>query len=328
MRRVKLSYLFLFVLLVNACGPLPMPFRKEAEGTRNDLIAHGLPPVVAVNAVNGTSIPMAKLLAQAVADELSRREVIAYTGDSGKSTHVLDGWVEGARDLNQKTTPSHIVWALTKRDGELIYTFQYEFTASSLEWDYGSPQIIREIGSGTASALAEQLVGSGDPAETMSAQKTGVWVQPVIDAPGDGNFSLTRAMSYALGDTGLAVAKTPGDAEFQLKSRVRIDSPVSEKQQVQIDWILVDDQGEEIGRASQKNIVQAGTFDGRWGQTAVMIAGAAAGSVRDIVNRERNRRLKALSGGMLKPIQPLQKDLPPSLPPPSLTPDSGVPGSQ
>lgn len=328
MGRVKLRSVLFLLALISACGPLPMPFQKDSQGTRTDLTYRNLPPVIAVNAVNGTSIPMAKLLAQSVADELSRREVIAYTGDKGKSTHVLDGWIEGARNPNQKTSPTHIVWALTKRDGALVSTFQYEFEATSLEWDYGSPQIIREIGEGTARELAEQLVGNGDPAETGIPQKNGVWVQPVIDAPGDGNFSLTRAMSYALGDAGLVISKTPGEAEFQLKAVIRIDSPVSGKQEVQIDWILLSDQSLEIGRASQKNIVQAGTFDERWGQTAVMIAGAAAGSVRDIVNRERNRRLNGIRSGLAAPKKQPENEPVPSLPPPTLTPDSGISGTK
>ncbi len=324
MGRYEHRLILLIVLLITACGPLPMPFRKDSQGTRNDLIFQQLPPVVAVNAVNGTSIPMAKLLAQAVAEELSRREVIAYTGDKGKSTHVLDGWVENAQDQFQKTAPSYILWALTKRDGELVSTFKYEFRASALDWDYGSPRIIREIGEGTAVQMAQLLVGSSDPAEQRVDQKTGVWVVPIVDAPGDGNFSLTRAMSYALGDTGIKITKTAEDAEFRLRAQVHVDSPISEKQQVKIDWILVDQQKQEIGRASQKNTVQAGTFDGRWGQTAVMIAGAAAGSIRDIVNRERNRRKNAGHEGLLRGIKPLDIDLNPTLPPPTLTPDLGA----
>lgn len=316
------------ILLVTACGPLPMPFTKDSSGNRTDLVYQSLPPVVAVNAVNGTSIPMAKLLAQAVADELAGREVIAYTGDKGSSTHVLDGWVEGASEQSPNATPSHITWALTKRDGELISTFKYEFKASSLDWDYGSPRLIGEIGEGSALLLAELLVGPTDPAEQSITQKSGIWLRPVIDAPGDGNFSLTRAMGYALGDKGIKIVKVPAEAEFQLKAQVRIDSPVSDKQQVNIDWIVSDNDDQEIGRAAQKNTVPAGTFNGRWGQTAVMIAAAAAGSVRDIVNRERNRRLNTQSGGLLPPFKKLEIRETPTLPPPTLTPDSGASGTK
>lgn len=303
-----------------------MPFTKDAQTTRKDLIYKKLPPVVAVNAVNGTSIPMAKLLAESVAEELSGKEVIAYSGDKGSSTHILDGWVEDTRDtINaiQNPVPSHIIWALTKRSGELVHTFKQPFHASSLDWDYGSPRVIREIGEGTALQVAEVLVGSIDPAEQSVVDKKGIWVEPVIDAPGDGNFSLTRAMAYALGDVGLEVAKKPAEAAFNLRARVRVDSPVSDEQQVQIDWIVSDLDGKEIGRASQSNTVPAGTFNGRWGQMASMISVAAAGSVRDIVAQEVNRRLTPESRGLSNPFTTPEIKEPPRLPPPSLTPDPG-----
>lgn len=322
MNRYNLKFLIVFIAMaLGACGPLPQPFTKSSSGSRTDLIQHRLPPVVAVNAINGASIPMAKLLASAVADELTKREVIAYSGDKGSSTHVLDGWVENPEDRKSKSAPTYIEWALTKRTGELISTFKYTFKAASLDWDYGSPQIIREIGEGTASLLALQLAGPEDTAEQAVAQKTGLWIRPITGTPGDGDFSLTRAIVYALGDTGMLIAKKRGDAEFGLKAHVRIDSPKSSKQQVEIDWIVMGDDDLEIGRATQKNMVPAGTFKGRWGQVAVMIAAAAARSVRDIVNRERNRRLNQGTHVPAPRFKQGQKDQKIALPPPSLTPE-------
>lgn len=266
---------------------------------------------------------MAKLLARSVADELSRRELIAYSGDKGSSTHVLDGWVESPAERAENEPPSHILWALTTRSGELVLTFQYEFTATRLDWDFGSSQIIREIGEGTAAEISAHLVGPLDRAEQIAEKKSGIWIRPVMDAPGDGNFSLARAINYALGDIGFEIVETQSEAAFRLKAEVRIDSHVSDEQQVKIDWIVSDEEGAEIGRATQKNTVPAGTFNGRWGQTAVMIATAAAGSIRDIVNREQNRQLEQGSQGLLPRFNPAIVDEVPTLPPPTLTPDLG-----
>ncbi len=314
------------LLMVGACGPLPMPFTKDAQTTRSDLIYKNLPPVVAVNAVNGTSIPMAKLLAESVAEELSSKEVIAYSGDKGASTHILDGWVENINDTDnaiRNPVPRHILWALTKRNGELVHSFKQTFQASSLDWDYGSPRVIREIGEGTALQVGEILVGDIVPAEQSVASNGGVWMTPVIDAPGDGNYSLTRAMGYALSDVGVEVVRKPEEATFNLRAQVRVDSPVSDEQQVQIDWIVSDRDGEEIGRASQSNSVPAGTFNGRWGQMAAMISVAAAGSVRDIIAQEQNRRLTPESRGLSNPFSTPEIKEAPRLPPPSLSPDPG-----
>ncbi len=316
-------FVLLAVVSVCACGPLPRPFEKASATSRTDLIHKPLPPVIAVNAVNGASIPMEKLLARSVADELSRRELIAYPGDKGSSTHVLDGWIESPAERGDNEPPSHILWALTTRAGELVHTFKYEFKATPLDWDFGSSQIIREIGEGTAVVIAEHLVGPQEIAEQSLNMKSGIWIRPVIDAPGDGNFSLVRAINYALADAGLEIVKEPSEAAFLLKAEVRVDSHDSDKQAVKIDWIVSGRENAEIGRATQENTVPAGTFDGRWGQTAVMIATAAAGSIREIVNREQNRRLEPENQGLLPRLNPAVIDETPTLPPPTLTPDPG-----
>ena len=145
--------------------------------------------------------------------------------------------------------------------------------------------------------------------------------RPFAGTPGDGDFSLTRAITYALADAGVGIVKKPSDAEFGLKAQVRIDSPKSNKQQVEINWIVIGDDDLEIGRATQKNIVPAGTFNVRWGQVAVMIAAAAAGSVRDILNRERNQSLDQGIQVLIPRFNQDQKDQNMALPPPSLTPE-------
>ena len=119
----------------------------------------------------------------------------------------------------------------------------------------------------------------------------------------------------------MGIVKKRGDAEFGLKAHVRIDSPKSNKQQVEINWIVIGDDDLEIGRATQKNIVPAGTFNVRWGQVAVMIAAAAAGSVRDILNRERNQSLDQGIQVLIPRFNQDQKDQNMALPPPSLTPE-------
>jgi hypothetical protein len=322
MNRYNIKFLIVSIIMaIGACGPLPQPFTKSSSGSRADLILHRLPPVVAVNAINGASIPMAKLLVRAVADELTKREVIAYSGDKGSSTHVLNGRVEPPPNRKSKSSPTYIEWALTKRTGELITTFRYMFKATPLDWDYGSPEIIHEIGQGTANILALELSGPVDAAEQAVAHKTGLWIRPVAGTPGDGDFSLTRAITYALADAGVGIVKKRSDAEFGLKAQVRIDSPKSNKQQVEINWIVIGDDDLEIGRATQKNIVPAGTFNVRWGQVAVMIAAAAAGSVRDILNRERNQSLDQGIQVLIPRFNQDQKDQNIALPPPSLTPE-------
>lgn len=319
MRLYKSKILIVLITVtLCSCGPLPKPFTKDSSGNRGDLIQKHSSPVVVVNAIHGASTPMAKLLVASVTDELMKHEIIAYAGRTASGTHVLDGWVESPDDRKLKSSPNYIEWALTNSTGKLIATFRYAFKATPMDWEYGSEQIIREIGEGTATFLARELAGPVDTAELPVMQKNGLWVWPVIGTPGDGDFSLTRAISDELAKAGMIITKTYTDAEFGLKAHVRIDPPKLGKQKVEIDWVVSGNADKEIGRATQKNTVPVGTFEGRWGQMAVMIAAAAANSVIDIVNIERNRRLNPISKFSFPRLMPNKKDEKLELPLPSL----------
>jgi hypothetical protein len=319
MRLYKYKFLIMIIAVSSwSCGPLPQPFTKYSSSSRIDLIEHSLSPVVAVNAINGASTPMARLLARSVIDELLKHEIMAHSDGTGSITHVLDGWVESPEDRSLKSAPSYIEWTLAKPTGELTATFRYSFKATPMDWEYGSPQIIRDIGKGTASFVAQKIAVPVDAAEQPVTQKTGLWVRPIKGTPGDGNFSLTRAISYALSNHGIIIIKKRAEAEFELKAQVRIDSPKLGKQQVEIDWVVFRNEDQEIGRATQKNTVPVGTFKGRWGQVAVMIAAAAAGSVIDIINRERNHRLNSGSQVSLPSLMTNKKGEKLELPTPNL----------
>jgi len=80
-----------------ACGPLPKPFKRAAEAPPNPLVESGVPRDIAVKLVNGPSIPMAQLISKAVADDLGRRDIVAYTGDRGTSRYVLEAGSKGGR---------------------------------------------------------------------------------------------------------------------------------------------------------------------------------------------------------------------------------------
>ena len=320
-RNLSMALAGLVVMLFTACGPLPRPFMKDTIASRDDLRHHNLPPVIAVHTLGGVSIPMAKLLANSVVEELSRLEVIAYARDKETSTHVLNGWVDGPPNRSAKSVPNHIIWALTKKSGELVSTFKYKFKTSLIDWEYGAPDLIRQIGKGTAIKLAARLLGKPDIAEQRIVVKAGVWVRPISGVPGDGDFSLTRAIRYALGDAGMEVVKTQQEARFEIKAEVKIDPPNAGRQRVRIDWIVVDDQGGEIGRAGQKNTVPAGTFNFRWGQASVMIAEAAAGGIRDIVEKARIGRFKQNEPGQSPRLKQRDTNKQLILPPPTLTPN-------
>jgi len=316
----------LAVMVLVACGQIPRPFKSDPKTTPNPLIEQGVPADVAVNPVRGTSVPMAKLIAQTVVDEIIRYDIVSYPNDIGTSRFILNGEVVDVAISTDNTGGRQIRWVLSTRAGKMVGTHVTPIIGTPFEWDYGSPKVIRDIGENTGRAVARLVLGgvAGGTSATIQAGqpvRTGIWIKPVTDAPGDGNFSLTRAIAFALGDSGMSVVKTPDRAKHFLKGRVHVDSPESGQQKVEITWIVTDPSDTEIGRARQRNSVPKGTFDGRWGQTAVMISLAAVNGIKDILVSKKN---KALTQGepafkLVYPGDENGEEL--KIPPPSLEPN-------
>ncbi len=290
-------------MLASACGPVPRPFQPSSKANTNPLIDQGVPPDVAVNPLRGTSIPMAKLVTQSVVDEIIRYDIVSYPNDHGASRFVLDGEVIDAPVSASGQPFRQIRWVLTTREGIATGMHVVPVSGTDFEWDFGSPKIIREIGESTAEAVARLVLGRTATLKEDRNARAGIWIKPISDAPGDGNYSLTRSIAFALSDSGMKVTKSPDRAEHLLKARVQVDSPESGLQKVEIIWMVTDTDDKEIGRARQRNSVPTGTFDGRWGQSAVMISMAAVGAIRNIL---ANRGKQALTQGK----QPLRLTFP------------------
>jgi len=313
--------MLMVIILMIACGPLPRPFQPSSKTIPNPLIEQGVPADVAVNPVQGTSIPMAKLLTQSVVNEITRYDIVSYANDRGTSRFVLDGEVIDAPGSASGKPGRHIRWVLKTREGVPAGEHVVPITASSFDWDYGSPKIIREVGVQTAMAVAKLVLGRTATLSDEQQARKGIWVKPITDAPGDGNFSLTRAIAFALGDSGMSISRTPELAEYVLKARVRVDSPESGTQKVEIVWIISDPEGKEIGRARQRNNVAAGTFDARWGQSAVMISLAAVGAIKNILVNKASRSLTLGKPPITLVYPEPEKGQDPVIPPPTLVPN-------
>jgi len=303
---------------MTACGPLPRPFQPASKAAPNPLIDQGVPADVSVNPVLGVSLPMARLLTASVVDAVTRYDIIAYADDHGTSRFVLDGDVVDSPVSGNQLSGHQIQWVLTTRDGITAGIESVPITGTAMEWEYGSPKVVREIGEKTAKIVARLVLGENVSVRSDPSVRKGIWIKPIIDAPGDGNFSLSRAIGFALMDAGLQVVKTPSQAEHFLNGNVRVDPADAGHQKVEVTWVLTRPDGHEVGRARQRNRVPGGTFDGRWGQTAVMIATAAVGAIRDILTRKAGRGNRVGNSNRVLIYPGVGKDGEPMIPPPSL----------
>ena len=315
--------MFVLVLAIGACGALPKPFQRSAAppgaltwAALNDGVRVALPL--------GTTEPMAKLIANSVVKALTKREIPASVGLAGKLRYALNSQVEiggGATSVS----PTRIRWQLTELDSKPFLSFNYDVAGSTWEWKWGSPNIIHEIGEAVAHRIADTIAPEDKTLVASGLVTRGVWVKQIKSAPGDGKESLTRAIRYALIGAKVAVTRKPFSARYFLAGQVALGPVKGTMQAVEIRWTVTYPDGAVVGHAVQRNTVPVGTFDNRWGEVASLIAAAAVGGIKNILDRaEGTARAR-----VLRPTPLLWTASPngprPKLPPPELSPGPELP---
>jgi hypothetical protein len=320
--------LVLAALTVAACGPLPRPFRTAPEKPFNPLVTEVAALGVMVEPIDGTSLPMSRLLTEAVVEGLKRTGISATT-DAGKNSRYR---LMGKAELNQanQSLPFVMVidWILLDCDGKIIGEASEGISGSRKDWEYGSPKIIAEVGENAPKLIVAMIGEEEKGQQAVKPRLAGLWVGPVTNAPGDGNRSLARAIKIALKGGGIALAQDREHAEFVLESRVRVDPAKDSLQRVEIVWTVSTPDNREIGRATQRNLVEAGTFSGAWGEVAAIVAAAALEGIEGVLR---------VAGASLNrfgpPAKVLKTDIPLAdgkvlLPPPRLELEGLAPASK
>jgi len=318
----------LFLMLIAACGQLPRPFQPVADTPPNPLVEKGVVDGLWIAPLEGTTQPMADLLSKSVIQELARYDIIASAGEKGPSNFILKG--KTRINENDATVPYVILidWTLYDRNGVKDRDFTQGIEGSRWEWDYGSPEVISDVGKGVAKHLAT-VVGltrkiKQAKVNPVKANLKGIWIETTTGAPGDGAKSLTRAIRYRLIAQGVTVARDRSTAKYTLSSQVKLTKPFKKKQTVEIIWRVTGSGGKHIGQAVQKNSVPAGIFGAKWGSMAGLVATAAVGGIVNIINLGESRQ-----AGLLPGLKPIGLQLPDTssggtLPTPNQQPNSAV----
>ncbi|MDA1091025.1 MAG: hypothetical protein O3A85_12030 [Proteobacteria bacterium] len=273
----------LTVLSVVACGPLPRPFKTPAEAPPNPLVMEAAALGVWVQPLDGTTLPMSKLLGESVVDGFKRLGIRATTNEAANSRYRLKGAAKLNRDDPSLPYVMVIEWTLSDYDGDVIGIVNEGVPGSREEWDNGSPMVLNAVG-GTAPGLVAAMIGEDEKTlEPAGPLLAGLWIAPIEDAPGDGNISLTRAIIIAIKGAGVKLAQERDHAEFVLQGRVSLDAPIDGLERVEIVWTVLTSDGREIGRARQENLVEEGTFSGAWGEVASIVAAAALEGIQGVI---------------------------------------------
>lgn len=266
-----------------ACGPLSKPFKPPSAGAPNPLVTEAATMGIWVAPIANASGPMSKLLTESVAAGFKAHGIRATVDKRKFRRYRLKGRVEIDQNDPSPLYVALIHWTLFNRDGEVLGNHTQGVGGSRQDWDYGSPELIREVGETIPAFIAAFIDKAEKYVQPTLPRLAGLWVSPIENAPGDGNLSLTRAIKVAIKGARIAVAEERRYAEFVLEGRFSLSAPKDGLQRVEIVWAVLTQDGREIGKATQKNMVEAGTFDGPWGEVSTIVATAALEGIQGVL---------------------------------------------
>jgi len=129
------------------------------------------------------------------------------------------------------------------------------------------------------------------PTKSKTSAASYIYVSSVNGARGQGNSELTRAIISSLARNGVGISPAPGPAGYKLEGQVKIEPSDDGKDKVLLSWNIKTADGTLIGTVSQKNKIDAGSFDRSWGQTAFFAADAAAGSIKTVIDKQQGQKI-------------------------------------
>jgi hypothetical protein len=317
----RLGGLVLVALLAAACGPLPRPFQPAPETSSNPLVREAATSGIWIQPIDGATGPMSKLLGAALAENFKNQNIPAVTAAGANSRYRLKGKAAINRDDPSLPYVVLIHWTLYDFGGQAIGQETQGVPGTRQDWDLGSPKIIAAVGEEGSEIIAALIDRDDETLKPVKPRLAGLWVSPIESAPGDGNMSLTRAIKTAIKGAGIAVAQERRHAEFILEGRFRLDAAKENLKKVQITWVVLTADGREIGRATQKNLVEAGTFQGPWGEVATLVADAALEGIQGVLQAAGASRYRLGPPARVLKTEVPAATGPDTLPPPWLQPD-------
>ncbi len=272
----------LFVLA--ACGAVPRPFHAPADAPPNALAAPDASVDIRVEAVEGTSQPLARLLARSVAEELAALQLTAVAREKGSSRYTMSGQARTPEGDGPETHAVVIEWSLRESGGDIVAIHSQGVEATREQWDFGDPRVVRQTGRDAAAAIVRLLEGEVTPPVSAAPLVRRILVVPIHGAPGDGNDSLALAVKQALRRSALIVTEDVASASYRLEGAVAVGPAHEGRQPVEVIWIVSHADGTEIGTVRQGNTVVAGSLDGSWGPMAAVIGAAAVEGIEHAVD--------------------------------------------
>lgn len=256
---------------------------------------------IAVAPIIGTTPQVAGELNEALI-AAGKDRGLTFVPEGSKANYTLRGYLVASSE-RQGSKISYI-WDVTDTGGTRVARVSGDEIvpkrSGSDPWSGVDSATIRSIAGKTASQIAASMSHGGSASAVASApdsapappapatastaslpspQTAGVLVQPVSGAPGDGQRSLTTALKKKLYAGGIKLANGPAVNVYTVKGSVSLADASGGKQNIRIDWQVLDPNGRKLGTVSQQNTIPKGSLNGPWGAIADAAAGAAADGI-------------------------------------------------
>jgi hypothetical protein len=229
------------------------------------------------------------------------------TDQSGKRAHRIKGeelvtskkgkspWEsidKNAIDRIATKTASQIALWLPKRQAGAapakVAAAPSKSVASSTPAEPAKPSVVAENKQQPAAKDPKYTGSTEMSAPKPDASQIFAIVPTVTGAPGDGKESLASALKKQLGAKGINVSAKDGKTgAYKVAGIVKLSSPTNGKQDISIEWNVLDPSGRKLGTVSQRNTIPQGSLDGEWGTTAHKAAEAAADGILKLLPKPK-----------------------------------------
>ena len=233
----------------------------------------------------GSTVPMAKLIAQYVVEQLTKRKISAVVGKNNPPQgqyFVLTGSIEDNLGKGRKKFSRLIRWSLSDSQGRLISSHVEGIAATQNEWDFGAPRLLASIGISTAGPVAEMILVESKIKVPINPLRQGLLVDNLQGLSPQAATILSRAVRKALRASDIAVTGDPRQARFRLGGELSIQPAKDGYENVRIVWRVMTLDFVELGNAVQENRLRVGEINTRWAQMVPRVATAAAIGVEHV----------------------------------------------
>ena len=267
---------------LSACQPVPQPFANDRASSSRIVAPRGEIGGVAVLRVFGVPDETSRALSEALAEALGRHDIPAAPGAGNRRSKFVQG-VATTRPAGDRRVEVDIVWDLFDRGGTLIGSRRHSEVMPESAWRDGRRAAMRALTGDVAGELAALVHGASRDADERVPIPLHVW--PVAGAPAGDNAALQRAMESALRRRDFTVTSGLDGARLIVAGALRLGAAEAEERPIEVTWSVLDADGQELGKLTQRNAVPAAALEVGWKTLAAVIAESAAGGVSDLLRR-------------------------------------------